>query len=336
LLGAKRGVGYADFLRTGDWYEGDTIVDWSRDHALAAIVGPDDAGLEAGLGIEDLSMRARGRTDAVGPAAGSRDRVWALAAPLTRDRGYGLLPEILGVLYIERVRRDSFSSDDASTILTVARLGSDALQRALYSDWVRRTSDTDALTGLLTGASFRKRLREEIEARRYSSGAASRDVALFFIDTDHFKDWNDSFGHAAGDRLLKSLSDAFADAARKASGFAGRNGGDEFCIALLDRTKDAAISVAQALSEKVERSDFQRTLASAADAAMPITISVGVAHFPVDVAPDDPFPADKLLELADSQMYEAKRAGRNRVSYSRGRGLHRKVSHPGEGPIPRI
>ncbi|MDQ2817781.1 MAG: sensor domain-containing diguanylate cyclase [Candidatus Eremiobacteraeota bacterium] len=336
ILGAKAGAGYASFLHVGRCYEGDTIVDWARDHAKPAIVGPKAASLEAQSGVEDLWERAHDPRDAVGPAAGSRDRVWALAAPLLRPRAYGLMPEVLGVLYAERPRRVNFSADDLATTLTVASLASDALQRALYSDWVRRTSDTDALTGLLTGASFRKRLREEIEARRYSADATSRDVALFFVDTDRFKSWNDTFGHAAGDRLLKMLADMFAEAAARASGFAGRNGGDEFCIALLDRTKDAAIAVGDALRRRIEGQEFMKTLAVVPDTPVHITVSIGVAHFPVDVARDDAQPGDKLLEMADAQMYEAKRAGRNRVAYARAKAQSQSGLHPGEGPIPRL
>ncbi len=336
VLGAKSGCGYVAFLREGQCYEGDTIVDWARDHATAALVGPFALNLPAQCAVVDLSRRRGGIDPAIGPAAGSRDRVLALAIPLLRNRGPSLLPDVIGVVYAERPKSRQFSQDEISTAATVARLASDALQRALFADSVRRISDIDQLTGLMTAASFRKRLREEIQARRYRMDGTSRDIALFFIDTDRFKLWNDTFGHAAGDRLLKLLADMFGHVAHAAGGFAGRNGGDEFCIALLDRTKDAAISVARSLQAKVEGCPFADILELTHAVPVHITVSVGVAHFPVDISADETQPADKLLEAADACMYEAKRTGRNQVAYALGRALPHKVLHPGEGPIPRV
>ena len=331
VLGAKLGAGYAEFLRLGDRYEGDTIVDWARDHAAAALVGPH--AVHASEGVVDL-FRAPDDRSTVGPLAGSRDRVWALAVPLLRDRGYGLRPAVAGVFYLERPRAQPFSAGDITMALTVAKLASDALQRALFADAVRRASVTDQLTQLLTASAFRQRLREEVEQRRYPP--RMRDVALFFIDTDHFKDWNDAYGHAAGDRLLRQLADLFASVAHAGGGFAGRNGGDEFCIALLDRTKDAAVAIAENLRAKVESASFPAAPGEAAAAVKPVTISVGVAHFPVDVSAQDGQPAESLLEAADAQMYEAKRAGRNRVAFARSRAAPPQVLYPGEGPIPRV
>ena len=136
---------------------------------------------------------------------------------------------------------------------------------------------------------------------------------------DHLKDWNDTFGHAAGDQLLRRLAAMFAHTAEQAHGFAGRNGGDEFCIALLDRSKDASIELARTLCARVAAEDFS-ALASRPDLpGVHITVSIGVAHFPMDVATDERQPTERLLESADQRMYEAKHAGRNQVAFSRAR-----------------
>jgi diguanylate cyclase (GGDEF)-like protein len=318
VLGARRGAGYAGFLREGASYEGGSIIDWARDRAKAIAVGPSAIDMSDDLDVVD-ALTHPDATD-VGPAAGSRDRVWALAVPLTRGRGYGLPPEVLGVAYLERNAAHRFSSDDVRTVTTIARLAADALERAMFADAMRRNSEVDGLTGLMTPIAFRKRLRDEVCGRR--------DVALFFIDSDRFKLFNDNFGHAVGDGLLRRLASTFDDMAAKCGGFAGRNGGDEFCIALLDRTKDAAVEIAERVREAVE--------SNGANEAVKITVSVGVAHYPVDVAADERQPADRLLEIADSMMYEAKRSGRNRVEFLRFRAQPRVVTFPGEGPIPRI
>jgi len=316
VLGARSGDGYAGFLRAGSTYEGIAIVDAARDKRAAVAVGPTALDLPAELGVLDGATIAHGP---IGPAAGSRDRVWALALPLLRNRAHGLGPEVVGVLYQERPHHLPFSADELHVLLTVARLAADALERARFADGVRRDSAVDGLTGLMTPTAFRKRLREEV--------AAHRDVGLFFIDSDRFKLYNDTCGHAAGDRLLRALAATFADIARRSGGFAGRNGGDEFCIALVDRTKDASVELAEYVRSVVDAGAFGD--------AVRVTVSIGVAHYPVDIAPEERLPADKLLEIADGLMYEAKRSGRNRVEFLRFRAQSRLPAYPGEGPIPR-
>jgi diguanylate cyclase (GGDEF)-like protein len=317
VLGARSDAGYAQFLRVGEAYEGDTIVDWAQAHHGAAIVGPARADLPADVSVADMSLEPAG-SPLGGPLVGSRDRVWALCVPMMQHRGYSLRPAIVGAIYAERRRDDPFGHEDFRTSTAIAQLAGDALVRARFSDDVKRESQVDQLTNLLTAATFRKRLREEIETRRRHT--QDRDIALFFIDTDKFKLWNDTFGHSVGDMLLKRLADTFREVAAT-GGFAGRNGGDEFCIALLDRTKDDAIVVAEQLRERVERMDFMATPDGIPQPRIPITISIGVAHFPVDVPARTDAPADRLLEAADARMYEAKREGRNRVAYSRARSL---------------
>lgn len=318
VLGARAGTGYASFLREGAAYEGDSIVDWVRSHAVATIVGPAETNLPIDIDVVDLSRHPEAKD--VGPAAGSRDRVWALAVPLIRGRGRGLSPEVLGVVYVERALTAPFSPDDLRTILTVVHLAGDALERAIFADTMRRDAEVDGLTGLLTPAAFRKRLRDEIAARR--------DVALFFIDSDRFKVFNDTYGHAAGDRLLRRLASIYGNLASASGGFAGRNGGDEFCMALTDRSKDAAVEMAEYVRAAVDGEPLGD--------GVKVTVSIGVAHFPFDVSKDEAQAADRLLEVADAQMYEAKRAGRNRVEFLRMRAQPKRVLHPGEGPIPRV
>jgi diguanylate cyclase (GGDEF)-like protein len=368
LLGAKSGSGYADFLKPGDPCDGDSIVDWVADHALPAVIGPNVAGANlfaphdvaranlfaphdvagaksfaptnvagANLFAPDSFVNlasAAGAARSAAPLVGSRDRVWALCVPMLQPRGYGLRPKFVGAIYAERAHNDPFTARELGSATLVARLAADALVRAQFADEVKRESEVDQLTQLLTATAFRKRLRQEIEARRYATGQDRPDVALFFIDTDKFKLWNDSFGHVVGDLVLKRLAQILRDVAAT-GGFAGRNGGDEFCIALLDRTKDDAIEVAEHLRRRVERTDLGASEKGIPSPRIPVTISIGVAHFPVDVPLSAAAPSDMLLESADARMYEAKRAGGNAVAYSRTRALPTKLRYPGEGPIPR-
>jgi diguanylate cyclase (GGDEF)-like protein len=319
VLGAREGTGYVGFLREGEAYEGNTIADWVRREGQPAIVGPRTSGLQH-LGLCDFGAEPASTRIGAGPIAGSRDTTWGVAVPLVRPPSPTDRAAVIGVLYADRPRAEPFTEDDVTTLMTIAQLAGDALARALFADRVRREATHDQLTGLLSPTGFRKRLREEVDARRADTRVgATRDVALFFIDTDYFKVWNDTYGHAAGDQLLRRLAAMFSQTASLAHGFAGRNGGDEFCIALLDRRKDASIAVAKDLCTRIADSDF-RSLAGREDPqGVHITVSIGVAHFPMDVASDDRQVTERLLEAADQQMYEAKRAGRNQVAFSRAR-----------------
>jgi diguanylate cyclase (GGDEF)-like protein len=165
-------------------------------------------------------------------------------------------------------------------------------------------SFTDDLTGLLNRRALDARLAEETaRAERYGS-----PLSLVVIDLDNFKEVNDHFGHAAGDALLKAVG-VLMRAELRTADIAARYGGDEFALVLPGVTKTGAWAVA----EKVLGS--LRTLATDSDVGLTInvTCSVGVASF--GEAYRD---AEGLFRGADSALYAAKRAGRNRVELAAG------------------
>jgi diguanylate cyclase (GGDEF)-like protein len=172
----------------------------------------------------------------------------------------------------------------------------------------RRRAEFDALTGLLTPRAFRERLGRLLERART---APLTRLAVLFVDTDRFKAWNDTYGHASGDALLRAIARAL-QAAVGADELAARNGGDEFCIVWLDTEKSAAIERAERLRCAVAGLDFD-ALRSPVDAsvdAVRVTASIGVAAYPADATD-----ASELLERADAAMYHAKRTGRDGVAY---------------------
>jgi len=123
------------------------------------------------------------------------------------------------------------------------------------------------------------------------------------LDIDHFKRFNDSFGHEAGDLVLRELAGALGRFAR-ASDVASRYGGEEFLVLLPECPFDAALCKAEQLREEVAKLELQyddRPLG-------PVTVSIGVAAFP-----DHAQEAEALLRCADEALYDAKAAGRNRV-----------------------
>jgi diguanylate cyclase (GGDEF)-like protein/PAS domain S-box-containing protein len=163
-----------------------------------------------------------------------------------------------------------------------------------------RTAQRDALTDALSRRTMMERLDTAV------AGCATQPVALFFIDLDGFKALNDAHGHAAGDVLLVSLTQALAQAVRLEDAV-GRFGGDEFLV--LAPVRDAA--GAAALADHLLRA--ARTCAAQCAGAAGVSASIGYA-----LAPHDAAQALRLLQMADTAMYEAKRAGKDRVMHCKG------------------
>ena len=152
----------------------------------------------------------------------------------------------------------------------------------------------DPLTGLLNHQAFSDMLELEVDrAQRYAHG-----LTLVFFDLDRFKEVNDSLGHMEGDRVLHRVS-ALASSMLRGSDVAGRVGGDEFAVLLLEADARAGERFLRRFAEGVEELKARKEL------PVEFELSAGFAHFPSD-APDP----DSLLRLADSRQYEVKRAKR--------------------------
>lgn len=167
--------------------------------------------------------------------------------------------------------------------------------RERYEDLLARTG-CDALTGALDRHSLESYGRRAVE----NAAAAGRPLALLLIDIDHFKAFNDRFGHAAGDTMLKRITREIMAAAR-ITDFTYRFGGEEFVVIADGIAGDDAL----ALGERIRRSVAG---APSDDPAGRVTASIGIASCASDASG-----YDKLFEIADKRLYEAKAAGRNRV-----------------------
>ncbi|HEY5594199.1 MAG TPA: diguanylate cyclase [Nitrospiria bacterium] len=157
----------------------------------------------------------------------------------------------------------------------------------------------DGLTGLFNRRGFDQRLKEEIErTQRYA-----HPFSLLMLDIDHFKTVNDFHGHPAGDVILRALA-VYIQAQVRPTDWAARYGGEEFAI-LLPETAGNGAAVA---AERLRAAVAGRAVRIGPEKAVHVTISIGIATFPEDAAT-----GEALVEAADRALYEAKRAGRNRV-----------------------
>ena len=167
----------------------------------------------------------------------------------------------------------------------------------------RRTLDLDRRVNedALTRLSNRHHLEAELPRLFAEAFAEARPLALVILDIDHFKQVNDTFGHAVGDAVLVRLAQLLM-ATRRVGDLIGRLGGEEFLLAFPGLDEGAAVEVCQRLRRNVEADDWE-----AIRPGLRVTVSLGVC------ARSDEHDVDELVERADAAMYRAKRGGRNRV-----------------------
>lgn len=178
----------------------------------------------------------------------------------------------------------------------------DVTEIVAYEQKLIEMNIKDGLTGVYNRRFFEPRLAEEFQRhRRYF-----RSLSLIMLDIDHFKNINDTYGHQAGDSILKNLSRFVEDRIRNVDIFA-RYGGEEFCILLPETSLDSANVLAENIRRQLEMEVFHFK-----EIDIQITVSQGVATLTKLIES-----AEQLLKMADDALYEAKKTGRNKVVLSK-------------------
>lgn len=207
---------------------------------------------------------------------------------------------VLGVMNCSRSRKDNFSEEEIRVLTMVTNQIALAVENATLYMKTRELSVRDELTGIYNRRHFQQVLQMEWKrATRFK-----RPLSLLMIDIDHFKEFNDSFGHPHGDKVLKLIATLLSKNLREVDTIA-RFGGEEFVVLLPDTDRDGAMVVGEKLRRLVEIERFDE----GGRQIMPLTVSVGIAVFPEDAKE-----MDDLIDHADIALYEAKDGGRNRVS----------------------
>jgi diguanylate cyclase (GGDEF)-like protein len=167
-------------------------------------------------------------------------------------------------------------------------------RRAQAEDQLEEMATTDALTGLKN----RRKFDTEMDEEWRRAARNKTPVALLMIDADHFKTYNDTYGHQAGDQVLVGIAICISDSVRRAGDCTARFGGEEFAVLLPGNSATDALGVAENIRRKVEHWSEDPTAT---------TVSVGVASM-IPVAGLD---WSHLIESADKALYAAKANGRN-------------------------
>lgn len=198
--------------------------------------------------------------------------------------------EVLGVIWFEDHRTHRFTEDDARALNILSSQLSLAWQRAILYERIKEMAIRDGLTGLYNHRHFQEVLEQQLAARK--------ELVLLMFDIDHFKKVNDTYGHLAGDEVLKSIGRLIYQ-----TGISARYGGEEFAIILPGQNLKKGAEVAVRLKDHLKKNEikFNQT-------RIRVTLSIGIAHFPKDAES-----RLGLIEKADRALYQAKETGRDKV-----------------------
>lgn len=211
-----------------------------------------------------------------------------LGVPLT------IQGRIIGVLYVNDFKRREFRAEDISIFSLISVYAALTIERVKSIEEMWQLSITDGLTGLYNHRYLMEQLHMEIQrASRYN-----HPLSIIMLDIDHFKDYNDKFGHLEGNRALKGMARILKKETRDTD-MVARFGGEEFCIIVHEVKQDGAAIFARRLLREVAHNQFY---------GRKITLSGGVAVFPKDGKT-----LAELIKKADEFLYKAKKQGRNRI-----------------------
>jgi diguanylate cyclase (GGDEF)-like protein len=188
-----------------------------------------------------------------------------------------------------------------------------------------QTSQTDELTGLLTRKAFRAAFSAALSAARLQN--AEQPLALGFIDIDNFLGINQEYGHVGGDEVLATVAQTLRRVTSEAD-LPSRYGGDEFAVLLLGKEREQAFLTLERLRYAISQ---EQVTTSRGDVVRGLSISIGVAAFPVDGRTEA-----ELLRKADQALYRAKLSGRDQVRLAYEEKMVPKTAHFTQTQLERL
>ncbi|HHT9111946.1 MAG TPA: diguanylate cyclase [Candidatus Wunengus sp. YC65] len=201
-----------------------------------------------------------------------------------------------GLLLANKANDECFTLEDEEILLTITYQASVAIENARLYGHVQQLAVTDGLTGLLNHKEFQRRLDENIEgSKRYHY-----TISLLMIDIDHFKQFNDTYGHLVGDFVLKTIA-TIIQAQTRAVDVCARYGGEEFAVIVRDDDTFNSLILAERIRSAVYAYPIKHD-----GIRSQLSVSIGIASFPKDAEN-----AEDLIKRADEALYTAKETGRN-------------------------
>lgn len=211
-----------------------------------------------------------------------------------------LRDQVIGVMNVEDERLNAFGEDDLRLLSTLASQIAVAIENARLYEEQEKQAITDEKTGLFNYRHFQRVLRDELRrAKRYR-----HPLSLLMLDVDHFKHYNDRWGHPRGDEVLKLLAQIMRENVRDVD-VVVRFGGEEFMVVLPETGKSEAERMGERIRKAVRENDFP---GGGEQPEGRLTVSIGVSTFPEDAQE-----AEAVVDRVDQAMYRAKSKGRDNV-----------------------
>ena len=248
---------------------------------------------------------AQGRTEEIDRLYSDHDHAGSDAIPAhgRRAENWCVMPQLGTRLYLAIDAGPIY--DEAGKLVAVVETLRDITLQKEAQDELKRLATRDGLTGVANRRSF-----DEVLVAEWLRG--TRDVkplSLVLLDVDHFKRYNDAFGHQGGDACLKTIASALTVSCHRSADLVARYGGEEFAAILPGTTVSGALTVAERIRADIAALKLPHP---GNDNVGCVSISLGVAT----VVPDRTLEMGELVEAADRALYAAKRAGRNRAVHA--------------------
>jgi diguanylate cyclase (GGDEF)-like protein/PAS domain S-box-containing protein len=262
--------------------------------------------MEMSFGKDECWSLSRSRAYPVADS-GSSMNCRHVAAPL--PGAYLCVPmmaqgEVMGILHLHKMTQEI--KEQMAGIAQFATSVAEVMALALANLKLRETLRNQAIRDGLTGLFNRRYLEETLDRELSRSKRQGSPLAVIMLDLDHFKEYNDTYGHHAGDELLMALGELIQEQNR-GEDIACRYGGEEFLLIMPGAPLEAALNRAEELNRSVKNLHTRNT------SLKPITISAGVAIFP-----DHGGAGMEVIQAADAALYRAKAYGRDRVLVANG------------------
>ncbi|MCM8761313.1 MAG: sensor domain-containing diguanylate cyclase [Candidatus Omnitrophica bacterium] len=215
-----------------------------------------------------------------------------IATPLVSEN------KIIGILRMDSPMELAYTQDDLRLLDIIANLGAVAVENAYLYARTQELAIRDSLTGLKVRRFFMESLHREIKR----ASRKREKLSLLMLDIDHFKEYNDKFGHTAGDLILKHLAKSISAYVHE-DDVVGRYGGEEIAILLYGRGREEAAAEADKIRALIKEKPLTLRREEAS-----LTVSIGVSTYP-----DDALSEEEMIRVADMRLYKAKSQGRDQV-----------------------
>jgi diguanylate cyclase (GGDEF)-like protein len=216
---------------------------------------------------------------------------------------------VLGVVTVQSMKKNSYSQYNLDTVKALASYIAIAIRNAQKSNDLEklnekllRLSNLDGLTEIPNRRYFDKEVKTEWESAKINK----HPLSLMLIDVDSFKEYNDNYGHLAGDYCLQKIAKTLQSVSNEVEGFVARYGGDEFVAVFPNTSSKTAFNLAETMKNRINKLNIEHKFSKVVDY---VTLTFGVCT----LIPNEELTVSYLAHSADKALYDAKQRGRNRI-----------------------